>query len=100
MSPKQEISDLAMWAALAGFGGLARFLVSRMESTAPVLTRAKWWGMAFANITISSFSGIMGALVASGISESSAFVAAVAGTFGFMGAKGLEMLADKLSSKL
>lgn len=97
---KKEISDLVTWGLLAGFGGVARFLVGRLEPSATQLTRSKFWFLAMANIFVSAFAGIMGALLMSAITPDPTIQFAAAGVFGFMGQKGLETLSEKLTSKL
>lgn len=100
MIDKREIINFATWGIFAGFAGIAKFLSSRMDENAPELSRARFKFLVIANIFVSAFSGIMGALIASSISDSHTFIDACAGVFGFLGARGIEILGDKLSQKI
>ncbi len=92
--------DLVTWAILAGSGGLAKFLSTRLDPNAPILTRGRFIFMAIANICVSGFSGILGALMMSGVAPDTILVPAAAGVFGFAGIRGLEVMLDKLSNKI
>jgi hypothetical protein len=95
-----ETNETETWALLAAAGGVARFLSTRIAPEAEPITKAKFAFLMIANILVSGFSGLMGALVASAMTEDATWHFVSAGVFGFLGAKGIEILSDKLNSKL
>jgi hypothetical protein len=100
MSSREEYIDLIIWASLAGLGGLARFLTERLNPNASELTRKKFIFFMCANMFVSGFSGLMGALIMAQITDVDSVQFASAGIFGFGGARALEMLAEKLNNRI
>lgn len=98
---KKEYSDIITWLALAGAGGLARFLASQMDPDAKQLTLKRFLFQALANMLVSGFAGVMGALMMSQIAPEAIILQhASAGIFGYMGHRSLEAMAEKLNQKL
>lgn len=99
MSNKEQLTNFIIWGILAGAGGLARFLTSRMEEAALPIAKGRFFFLLAANVLVSGFSGLMGALLMSVVTPEQTWHFVSAGVFGFGGAKALEMLSDKLSQK-
>lgn len=92
--------EYLLWSVLAACGGIAKFLAGRLDIDAPLLTTRRFLFLIAANIFVSGFSGLMGSLMVSLISPDPTFQAVSAGVFGFMGAKGIEMLSEKINNKI
>lgn len=100
MQVRREIFEIIVFALLAAAGGIAKFLSSRLDATAHPLGLQKFIFLFCANAFVSGFSGTMGALLMEQITHEQTLHHAAAGLFGFMGARGLEILSIKLSNKL
>ena len=97
---KSEIDDVLIWALLASMGGVARFLSMLLNSDSPPISVRRISFMLGANVFVSGFSGLMGALMMSIVTPDANWHFVSAGVFGFLGAKGLEIIADKISKKI
>lgn len=96
----EKLTELTIWASLASAGGLARFLTIRLDPSALPMTTGKFIFHMLANIFVSGFAGMMGALVMAQITPEGSLQYAAAGVFGFMGVKGLDVLSDKMTNKI
>lgn len=96
----EKITDLTVWATLAGAGGLARFLTIRLDPDAQPMAVGNFFFQMLANIFVSGFAGMMGALVMAQITPEGSLQYAAAGVFGFMGVKGLDILSEKMTNKI
>jgi len=89
MSNRIEIVQAVEWIALACTGGMVRYVSKRLESKekfAPLRDLL----FILANGLISGFSGLMGALVVSTVTEDHVYHLVAAGVFGYYGTQGIE----------
>lgn len=87
------------WAALGAFGGVVRVIVAMLRRDKfPPPVKVFW--LLFANGLVSGFSGYIGAVGASTVSPNGNLHIIAAGVFGWLGVTGLELLAEKLKSKI
>lgn len=100
MPTKETLLQLLTWGFVASIGGVARFLAGRLEKEAEKLSKGAFCFQLFANVCVSGFSGLMGAMVMSMVTTIEMWHFSAAGIFGFLGVKGLEMLADKINQRI
>lgn len=100
MPTKETLFQLISWGLVASIGGFARFLAGRLEKDAEKLSKGNFCFQLFANVCVSGFSGLMGAMMMSMVTNIEMWHFSAAGIFGFLGVRGLEMLADKINQKL
>lgn len=92
-NPRLEAVKIIEWLLFAGFGGAVRFVGERLKHNDP-----KWRGRDFflllGNAFISGFSGLLGALVLSRITEDYVYQLVAAGMFGYFGTAGIERISN------
>lgn len=98
MSHKLEVTKVLEWAAIAGIGGVVRFVAERMKSDVS-LSRTKYAVLVVSNGFVSGFSGLMGALLISTLTHDHVLHLFAAGMFGYYGTQGVERLAKYMLSR-
>lgn len=92
------VARFLVWAFLAGMGGAVKFVsASLREST--VMSPRRFLLLLGANVLISGFSGLMGALLLSTITPDHNFHLIAAGMFGYLGTQGLDIIALALRKR-
>lgn len=97
-SPKLDAIKIIEWLLFAGFGGAVRFVGERMKQQDPRF-KGKDVVLMLGNAFISGFSGVLGALVISRVTEDYVYHLAAAGMFGYFGTAGIERLSNYVFNK-
>jgi hypothetical protein len=87
------------WLMLAGLGGAVKY-TSTVIRGAERISHRRFLGLLCANIFISSFCGLIGTLLVSTISRSWEWHGIAAGTFGYLGTQGLDVIILTLRKKV
>lgn len=90
---------LFSWGVLAGMGGAVKFISVSLRSK-DKMTPQRFLLLLAANVFISGFSGLMGALVFSTLSPDRTWQLVAAGVGGYMGTLLLDSLALSMSKKM
>jgi hypothetical protein len=94
-----DFAKYVVWALLAGAGGAVKFVSASLRNNAAMSSR-RFMILLGANMLISGFAGLIGALLFSVISPEPALGAIAAGIFGYMGTQGLDIIALTMSKKI
>lgn len=109
MSPAESVTEpfsehtpylirLIQFGVLAGMGGATKFISTSLKSTEKMSNR-RFLVLLIANVFISGFSGLMGALMFSTVSPDITLQSVAAGIFGYIGAQGLDIIALTMQKK-
>jgi hypothetical protein len=90
---------LLSWGVLAGMGGAVKFISASLKNR-DALSPRRFLMLLAANVFISGFSGLMGALVFSTLSPDRTWQLVAAGVGGYMGTLLLDSLALTMSRKM
>ncbi|MGE0536632.1 MAG: phage holin family protein [Pirellulales bacterium] len=93
------IEKFILWGMLAGFGGAVKFVAGVLRSP-DIISRRRFACMLGANMAISGFAGLMGALVMSTLTPDNTWQFIAAGIVGYLGTQGLDMIALGVQRKL
>ncbi len=93
------LQKLLIWAFLAGGGGGVKFIAGMLRSP-EIVSRRRFVTMLLANVTISGFAGLMGALFMSTLTPDPTWQFIAAGIVGYLGTQGLDMIALGVQRKL
>ena len=94
-----DLAKYVLWALLAGAGGAVKFVSAALRNNA-TMSAKRFLALLTANVFISGFAGLIGALVFSLISPEPALQAIAAGIFGYLGTQGLDIIALTMSKKI
>jgi len=90
---------LATWGLLAGMGGAVKFISVTLKNK-DRMSPQRFLLLLSANVFISGFSGLMGALVFSTLSPDRTWQLVAAGVGGYLGTQLLDVLALAMSRKM
>lgn len=85
------IVKVVLWGALAGFGGAVKY-VSIVLKAGDLVSLRRFLGLLAGNTFVSSFCGIMGGLLANALGWSQVWQFAVAGSIGYLGPQGMDLI--------
>jgi LydA holin phage, holin superfamily III len=88
-----------LFAVLAGCGGAVKFISASLRTNTTMSPR-RFLFLLGANVFISGFSGLMGALIFSTISPDRNWQLIAAGVFGYLGTTGLDVISLALSKRM
>lgn len=92
------LARLLVWAFLAGLGGAVKFVSASLRDGSYMSPR-RFILLLGANVLISGFSGLMGALLLSTITQDHNVHLIAAGMFGYLGTQGLDIIALALRKR-
>src|SRR4051794_30635398 len=87
------------WAFLAGSGGAVKFVSASLKSKTSMSPR-RFLLLLGANVFISGFSGLMGALLFSTFSTDHVWQLIASGIFGYLGTQGLDVVALAMNKRI
>ncbi len=87
------------WGSLAGVGGAVKFISAALKDPS-IMSSPRFFILLGANVFISGFSGLMGALLFATISPDHNLQLIAAGIFGYLGTQGLDIVALTMSKKV
>jgi len=105
MNPIPPLEDpplyakLIAWGVLAGAGGAVKFVSAALKNPTLMSSR-RFLVLLAANVFISGFSGLMGALLFATISPDHNLQLIAAGVFGYLGTQGLDIIALTMTKKV
>ena len=91
--------NVMVWGVLAGIGGAAKY-ISTVIRSAETISNRRFLLLLFANIFVSSFSGLMGGLLMTTVSADPTWSFIASGLFGYLGTQGLDVLLSALKKKI
>lgn len=94
-----EIEKIVVWGLLAGFGGAVKY-VSAVIRAQELVTNRRFMMLLGANMFISSFCGLMGAMLISTVTKEIMWHGLAAGMFGYVGTYSLDMTMMALQKKV
>ena len=94
-----DVAKYVIWALLAGSGGAVKFVSAQLRNNQTMSSR-RFMLLLGANVLISGFAGLMGAMLFSLFSSEPAAQAIAAGIFGYLGTQGLDNIALTMIKKL
>ena len=94
-----EVGKFLAWGALAGFGGAVKYVAAILRSEQKVSNR-RFLALLSANMFISSFCGLMGAMLVSTFTNEMMWHGLAAGMFGYTGTAGLDWVMIALKKKI
>lgn len=97
-STKLEVLRILEWLVLAGVGGAVRFVGERMKTSDPKFG-SKDLLLLIGNAFISGFSGLLGALLISTLTEDQVYHLIASGVFGYFGTAGIERIGNYVMNK-
>ena len=99
MPDRLTLSTAAMWAFLAAVGGAVRFLAEFLVK-APVMNARMFIFRLAVNCFISSFSGLVGAMMVTTVTDNQTWHYIAASIFGYLGVQGIEAVVTAMKKKL
>ncbi len=94
-----ELPPHPTWAALGAIGGAAKVFVQLLNmKMLPSKANILW--LLFANMFVSGFSGFLGAVLASQMTENANYHVVAAGVAGYMGVAALDLFSDWFKSRV
>ncbi len=93
------IEKMLLWAFLAGAGGAVKFIGGMLRSPENI-SRRRFVAMLVANMVISGFAGLIGALLMSTVTPDPTWQNIAAGIIGYLGTQGLDLIALGVQRKL
>ena len=92
-------TKVLVWGSLAGLGGAAKYISAVIRSS-EIISQRRFLLLLFANMFVSSFSGLMGGLLTTTLTSDATWPYIASGLFGYLGTQGMDIMLLALKKKI